>query len=239
LLRDVTEQHQLESRREALIRAISHDLRNPISALNGYADLVGKYGEVSEKQALFLTRIQQTCAKLWELTASLVDLAWIEAGMPLQFLPFDLAVIIHQVVEGLAAEARRKEMTIVVSVQEPIPPIMGDPDRVKQAVVHLVDNALQYSPPGSNVGIHAWQQGTRVFCSVADRGFGIDEAELGQIWDRMWRSSDERVRAIPGGGIGLTYVRTILQRHGGMIWVESELNEGTTFTFVLSCVEEG
>jgi signal transduction histidine kinase len=238
LLHDVTERRQLESRREALIKAISHDLRNPISALNGYADLISKQGPLNEKQTLFLTRIQQTSAKLWELTASLVDLAWIEAGMPLEYQPIELPKIIHQAVESLTGEALRKKITIIISTQDPMPLIMGDPMRLKQAIHHLIDNAIQYSPADSNVGIHAWQQQKRVFCSIVDRGFGISTDDLTQIWDRMWRSPDERVRAINGGGIGLTYVRTIIQRHGGTISVESKLNEGTTFTFLLPLAEE-
>ncbi|MBI5931655.1 MAG: PAS domain-containing protein [Chloroflexi bacterium] len=238
LLHDVTERRQLESRREALIKAISHDLRNPISALNGYADLISKQGPLNEKQTLFLTRIQQTSAKLWELTASLVDLAWIEAGMPLEYQPIDLPKLIHQTAEALKGEARRKQIAIVISTQDPMPLIMGDPSRLQQAIYHLLENAIFYSHNGSNVGIHAWQQQDRVFCSVIDRGFGISTEDLTQIWDRMWRSPDERVRAISGGGIGLTYVRTIIQRHGGTVSVESKLDEGTTFTFVLPLADE-
>ncbi|MBL1133782.1 MAG: PAS domain-containing protein [Chloroflexi bacterium] len=238
LLHDVTERRQLESRREALIKAISHDLRNPISALNGYADLISKQGTLNEKQTLFLTRIQQTSTKLWELTASLVDLAWIEAGMPLEYQPIDLPKLIHQTVDALRSEARRKQIAIVISTQDPMPLIMGDPARLKQAIHHLLENAILYSHSGSNVGIHAWQQQDRVFGAVIDRGFGISADDLIQIWDRMWRSPDDRVRAISGGGIGLTYVRTIIQRHGGNISVESKLNEGSTFTFVLPLADE-
>lgn len=233
LLHDVTERRQLESRREALIKAISHDLRNPVSAVSGYADLISKQGPLNEKQARFLTRIQQTSTKLWELTASLVDLAWIEAGMPLEYQPIDLPKLIHQAVEELRTEARRKKVAIVISAQDPMPLIMGDPPRLKQAIHHLLENAILYSDAGSNVGIHAWQQQNRVFCAVIDRGYGISADDLPQIWDRMWRSPDERVRAISGGGIGLTFVRTIIQRHGGTVSAESKLNEGSTFMFVL------
>jgi two-component system sensor histidine kinase VicK len=238
ILNDITEQRELESRREALVKAISHDLRNPLSALNGYADLVSKFGDLNDKQARFITRIEQTCTKLWEVTESLVNLAWIEAGMPLQYVPFELAGLIRQVAGDLAIEAQQKNIKIVISIQDTVPEIMGDPTRIKQAIVHIVENSIRYSDSMMNVGIHAWQQHQKVFCSVTDRGFGIANEELDQIWDRMWRSTDERVRNIPGGGVGLTYTKTVIERHGGNIWVDSRFDEGSTFTFVLPLVQE-
>jgi two-component system phosphate regulon sensor histidine kinase PhoR len=238
ILHDITEQYQLDSRREALIKAISHDLRNPISALNGYAELVAKFGELNDHQQRFVMRIQQTATKLWDVITNLVDLSWIEAGMPLLYIPIEMSSLIHKAVNELMTEARRQNIKIVISTQDPIPTIMGDPERIKQAIYHLVDNAIQYSEPQSNVVVHAWQQGNLVFCSIADRGLGIAEHEIDQIWDRLWRSANERVRNIPGGGVGLTYVRTIIKRHGGDISVESTPGEGTTFTFVLPLATE-
>lgn len=238
ILNDITEQRELESRREALVKAISHDLRNPLSAVNGYADLITKYGDLNEKQVRFVTRIEQTCSKLWEVTESLVNLAWIEAGMPLQYVPFELGSLIRQVATDLAVEAQQKSIRLVISIQDPIPDIMGDPHRIKQSIAHIVENAIRYSGSMLNVGIHAWQQHQKVFCSVTDRGYGIAEDDADKIWDRMWRSSDEQVRGIPGGGVGLTYTKTVIERHGGSIWVDSKFNEGSTFTFVLPLVHE-
>jgi signal transduction histidine kinase len=83
------------------------------------------------------------------------------------------------------------------------------------------------------VVVHAWHQDTDVYYTVADQGIGISEDDLEKIWDRLWRSADERVREIPGGGIGLAFARSIIKRHGGSISVESDLNEGSTFTFSL------
>ncbi|HLA44335.1 MAG TPA: histidine kinase dimerization/phospho-acceptor domain-containing protein, partial [Aggregatilineales bacterium] len=90
LLHDVTEQRELESRREVLVKKIAHDLRNPLNALNGYANLVEKSGDLNELQSKFLTRIQQTTIKMYEMASKLIDLAWIEAGMPLMHVPVEL-----------------------------------------------------------------------------------------------------------------------------------------------------
>lgn len=233
ILHDVTERYELESRREALITAISHDLRNPISGLGGYADLVAKFGALNPQQEKFITRIRQTSSKLYELTAKLVDLAWIEAGMPLEHIPVELMGLTREVMKELTYEAQRNSVIIVNSIPDELPPVMGDPKRLKQVIFNLLDNAIRYSMPGKSVVIHAFHQGDTVSYMVADQGIGISEDEQEKVWDRMWRSNDERVRDIAGGGIGLTYVRTLIRRHGGEVKVESKLDHGSTFTFHL------
>jgi signal transduction histidine kinase len=236
LLQDITEKRELDSRRESLIRAIAHDLHNPLSALSGFADLVVKLGPLNEQQTRFLTRIQQTTAKLYELVEPLVDLAWMEAGMPLTHVPTQLAPLIDRVVIQLGALALEKKMTIAVSVQDPLPVVMGDPERIRLVIYHLLHNAITYSDREQTVAIHAWGDDEELFCSVADRGMGIADDELELVFDRMYRSRDERVRDIAGGGLGLTVSKTIITRHGGDIWAASNLGEGSTFTFLLPVV---
>jgi signal transduction histidine kinase len=235
LLNDVTERADLDSRREALIRSIAHDLRNPLNAISSYADLAIKFE--SPEREKFLQRVRQTTQKLYDLAGTLVDLAWVEAGMALEHRPFEMAHLIREVSNELAHEAQKRSITIVSSIQAPIPSVMGDPTRIKQAITALLTNAIRYSNPDSSVAIHAWQSGANVFCSVGDQGIGISEAEQAHIWDRMWRSSDERVRDISGGGIGLTFAKAIIKRHGGDIRCESKLDIGSTFTFMLPLAE--
>jgi signal transduction histidine kinase len=236
LLQDVTEKRDLETRREQLIKAIAHDLRNPISAITGFVDLVSKFGELNAQQEKFLTRVRQTTSKLYDLAESLVDLAWIEAGMPLKHEPIRLDDALERAVTATEPLARKQKITIAVSVQKPLPVVMGDPDRLHLVIFHLLQNAVMYSLPERSIAIHAWGDEHEVYCSVADRGFGIADDELELIFDRMYRSRDERVRELPGGGIGLTLARTIITRHGGDIWASSNLGAGSTFTFVLPTV---
>lgn len=233
LLQDVTEKREMESRREALIKAIAHDLRNPISAVGGFADLVAKFGDLNEQQQKFVTRIRQTSSKLYDVVGSLVDLAWIEAGMPLAHVPVKLPEIINKAVNELRPLARQRRVIMATSIQNPMPTVMGDPERLRLVIYNLLHNAILYSNPEQLVIIHAWEEDNEVYCSVADRGIGIADDELDLIFDRMYRSRDERVRDLPGGGLGLTVARTIIKRHGGDIWAASNLGEGSTFTFVL------
>ena len=238
LLQDVTEQRDLESRREALVTAVAHDLRNPIAALGGYAELVEKFGELNDNQRRFTLRIQQTTTKIHDVAGPLVDLAWIEAGLPLAHVPIHLNKTIRQVVNKLNSLAREQHITIAFSVQSPMPPVMGDPDRMEIALYNIVHNAIRYSHPEQTIAIHAWSDTHEAYCSVADQGIGITDDELELIFDRLYRSRDERVQSVPGGGLGLTIARTIIRRHGGDIWASSNLGEGSTFTFVLPTVSE-
>jgi signal transduction histidine kinase len=229
----VTEQRDLESRRESLITTMKHDLRNPLSAVSGFAELLDKMGDLNEQQQHFLLRLRQTTNKLYEVIGTLTDLAWLEAGMPLQHLPINFGEIIDHVIADLSEMAQEKQITLALSVQDPIPGLVGDTARILMVVYHLLHNAILYSEPERIVVIHAWGDGHEVYCSIADQGFGIADDEVELVFDRLYRSKDERVRDLPGGGLGLTLARRIILRHGGEIWAASNLGKGSTFTFLL------
>ncbi len=231
LLRDITERDDLESRRVQLSRAIAHDLNNPISAIEGFVDLVAMYGPLTPEQQRFNTRIRQTIQKIQKVIRPLVDLAWIEAGMPMDRVPVQLDRIIQDVAADLADMARLKHIVIAISAQQPMPTVMGDAVRLRQVVYNLVHNAILYSQPEQSIAIHAFADEQQIHCSVADQGIGIAEHDLGHVFDRLYRA--EAVRDLPGGGIGLTLAREIVKRHGGTIHAESTLGQGSTFVFTL------
>lgn len=233
LLHDVTEQRDLDSRRESLINTIAHDLRNPIAAIHGFAELLGKSGELNPDQTHFLTRVLTTTQKLQDVVKTLTDLAWLEAGMPLEHIPVDLGKWIDAALTEFSPAAHLKAITLLVSVQNPLPMVMGDPARIASVIRAILHNAIQYSDMEKIIAIHAWGDAREVYCSIADQGIGIGDNEIESVFDRLYRSRDPRVQAQPGGGLGLTLARRILRRHGGDIWAASNIGKGSTFTFVL------
>lgn len=237
ILRDVTEQRELDSRRVSLAQTIAHDLRNPINAIGGFAELVERSGDINEEQKHLLERIRHTTGKLREVIADLVSLAWLEAGMPMQHVPIQMETVILNAITGCSPQARDKTITIATSIQNPMPPVMGDPARLRDVLEVLLTNAITYSDAERLIVVHAWGDEREAYCSVADQGFGISDDEIHQVFDRMYRSKDERVRAIPGGGLGLTLARRIITRMGGDIWVSSNLGKGSTFTFYLPAAQ--
>lgn len=237
MLRDVTEQRDLESRREALTNTIAHDLRNPINAMGGFAELVALSGPLNAEQKQKIDRVTQLTAKMREVIRDLVDLAWLEAGMPLQHVPVKLEAVILASVSECAAAARDRVITVATSIQSPMPVVMGDPDRLRSVIDALLDNAIQYSDFERMIVVHAWGDEREAYCSVADQGYGIADDELGFIFDRMYRGKDERVQSLPGVGLGLTKARRIVVRHGGDLWASSNLGKGSTFTFMLPAAQ--
>jgi PAS domain S-box-containing protein len=237
ILREITDRHDLESRRDALIHTITHDIRNPLMAMGGYIELVSKLGSLNLDQAQYLARAQTTIHKLYEALGELVDLAWLEAGIPLKHLPIQASDLIRRAIENLEPMARDKQITLAVAIQDPLPLVMGDEERLYQAIYNLVHNALLYSYNQTVVAVHSWGDTREVFFSVADQGIGIAEAEIDTIFDRLYRSTDERVKALPGAGLGLTIAKRIIVSQGGSIWVNSTLDDGSKFTFALPSVE--
>ncbi|MCU0499562.1 MAG: PAS domain-containing protein [Anaerolineae bacterium] len=157
ILTDVTEKRDLESRREALVKAMTHDLRNPISAIGGFADLVSKFGDLNEQQAKFLQRVRQTASKLHDVIEMMVELAWIEAGMPLEHSPVKLPEVIHDAISNCQRFAQVKQIIIATSIQNPMPTVMGDAERLRVVVQNLLHNAILYSHPEQTIVIHAWE----------------------------------------------------------------------------------
>lgn len=237
IVRETTEKRILETRRDALIHSIAHDLRNPLAAANGYIDLIDKLGELDTDQKQYLGKAQNTIQRLYESLNELIDLAWLEAGIPLDHVVLQLEAPIRNAIKSLEAAASQKKVTFVISIQEPLPPIMGDAKRLQQAIYNLIHNALLYSYAGSIVVIHAWGDAREVIFSVADQGIGIARKELDTIFDRFYRSQDERVKALQGNGLGLTVAKRIITIHAGTLWVNSALESGSKFSFAIPSLE--
>jgi signal transduction histidine kinase len=233
LLHDVTEQREVETRREALLSALAHDLRNPVSAMIGFIDLASKTSVLDEQQAYFLDRARQTGTKLYETLDVLLDIAWIEAGMPIAHAPVQLDALVQAAIALLAGEAQARGIGIAVSMQSPMPPVVGDETRLRQMIAVILRNAIHYSEPERLVAVHAWSDTQDVYCAIADQGYGIADEELERVFDRFYRGNDERIRAWAGGGLGLTFARRVVARHGGVIWASSNAGKGSTFTFML------
>jgi signal transduction histidine kinase len=233
MLRDVTEQRELESRRAELVMTIAHDLRNPLTIINGFADLIGVAGDLNADQQLYLQYVQENTLRMFEVAEELVDLAWMEAGMPFALQRVQLTDVIDAAVESLAEMANARGIVITVTVQEPLPIVMGDERRIRLLIYHLLRNAILYSTSGNAVTVRAWGDENEAYCSVADCGIGISDDEQELIFDRMYRGQSPEVRTVPGSGIGLTIARAIVRRHGGDVWATSTPGKGSTFTFVL------
>ncbi len=232
-VREVRALRELERQREDLLRAVSHDLRNPLSAVLGQAQLAERRLERAEPDEARrgLQSIIAAARRMDVMIQDLVDAARAEAGL----IRLDRrAVRMRDFALGLrerlspALDVDR----IDVEVPEDLPEVWADPARLERILTNLWSNALKYSAPGTRVTVSARTEDGWVVTSVTDRGPGIPPEELARLFERYFRGAAGRERG-EGVGLGLYITRRLVEAHGGRIWVESQVGVGSTFSFSL------
>ena len=226
---------ELEEERTRLadvMRTVSHDLRNPLAAVLGQAQLLARRLEqTGAREAESARAIAVAAQRMNGLIQDLVDSMRVQARrLQLARQPVDLPGF----TEGLRREqaALMDTARIHLEVPEGLPPVSADPNRLERVLVNLLSNALKYSPPGTPVTVSFQRRDGEVVTSVTDRGPGIPPEEIPNLFQRYYRGAAARDR--DGGlGLGLYIARTLVEAHGGRIWVESEPGKGSTFSFSL------
>jgi len=231
--RDITAQHELEEQREDMLRAISHDLRNPLSAVLGQAQLLERRLEKAglERERTNVEAIITSARRMNAMIQDLVDAARLESRqLRLNLQPVDLRTFVPDLLQRLepVMETRR----VRVQIPEGLPPVRADPDRLERILSNLLSNALKFSPPGSEVTVSAQQRGDEIVTSVSDHGPGIPPEDIPKLFQRYARTTVGEARR-DGLGLGLYITRGLVEAHGGRIWVESQVGIGSTFSFSL------
>ncbi len=223
----------LKEQRQELLREVSHDLRSPLTAIQGQAQLLQRFLGMSDKversrqsaEAIF-----SSAKRLNAMIQDLVDAGRLEAGL-LQMVP--QPVDLRSFVQDLLRRASDTLDTsrINSTIAEGTGRVLADPVRLDQILTNLLSNALKYSSPEDQVTLEARREQDQVIVTVADRGVGILPEELPHIFDRNFRS--KRPRKAERMGVGLFIVRMLVEAHGGSIWAESEPDHGSRFSFTL------
>jgi two-component system NtrC family sensor kinase len=187
---------------------------------------------VNDQQAEFIRRVQFSVQSITSLITDLLDLGRIEAGFDTQNEITHLALVTRYAVDGLRQRAEAKRQTLLVDVPDNLPRVLGNPPRLRQMLANLLDNAIKYTPEGGILSLRAHDEGEVVILSVSDSGLGIPPADQPYIFDKFYRAANAR-QEFTGSGLGLAIVKSIVDNHGGRIWLESKPGEGTTFTVML------
>lgn len=241
VFRDVTRQARIDRLKEEFISVAAHELKTPMTALQGYTELLlsESVGRVTPMQAHFLQIIKTNVERLAELANDLLDVSRIEAGMvQLQIQELQLFDLVNEVTVTFQAEVERRELALVVKVPCDLPTVWGDRGRLIQLLTNLASNACKYTPSGGRVGIMARQVDGQIQVDVVDTGIGISRQDQEQIFSRFFRADNPLIREIGGSGLGLSIAKSIVSLHGGEIWVESELGRGSTFSFTLPLAKD-
>ncbi len=240
IFRDITHEVEVDRLKSEFVATVSHELRTPMTSIRGYVDilLMGAAGALNENQAHFLEIVKNNTERLNILVNDLLDVSRIEAGrVALSVQAVDVQELAAEVVQDTQrrAEEENKDIHISLNITPPLPRALADPERLRQIIDNLVDNAYNYTPAGGSIQISLHPVNGSVQVSVKDSGIGIAPEQQDRVFDRFFRGENPMVLATPGTGLGLPIVRQLVEMHHGKIWLNSAgiPGEGSTFSFTL------
>ena len=229
VLRDVTHFKQLEQLKTEFVATVSHDLRAPLTFMRGYATMLPMIGGLNVKQKDFVDKILVGIEQMTKLIDDLLDLGRIEAGVGLVREMCRIETLVEGAAETLRGQAVNKGQSIKVDMPATLPEISGDPTLLRQVVANLVENAIKYTPQGGAIHITAETRDGSLVLAVSDTGVGIAQADQVRLFEKFYRVRQRDTANIKGTGLGLSIVKSVVEWHGGRVWVESRLGRGSTF----------
>jgi two-component system phosphate regulon sensor histidine kinase PhoR len=235
LIRDVTQQKLADEMRTQFLQTATHELRTPLMNICAYAETLELTDDLDvEQQKQFCNIINSEAMRLSRFVDELLDVNRMEAGaMSLALHETNIERLLQEVIEKVRPMMQQKKITFEANISPKLPKLSLDKDKIAAALVNLLGNAAKYTPNEGNVKFTVDTVGAELEMQVEDTGYGISEEELPKVFDRFFRSDDDRVREISGSGLGLAFTNEVVRLHGGRIDVHSELNRGTKFTLVL------
>jgi signal transduction histidine kinase len=231
---------------------VAHELKNPMTSIKGFAGAMfsGMTGEINDQQRNFLETILKNVDRLSTLVSDLNDVTRLQTNnMAMDFAPEAVLPLIEDTLRPLEQQIAAKGQQVTVDVPADLPLIQADKNRLLQVLTNLVSNAYKYTPAGGAITIRARRRdrnldqknrdlGPAVHVTIADTGMGISESDQKKLFTTYFRSTNPEALEQPGTGLGLTITREIIVKHGGLLWVESELGKGTQFHFIIPLAAE-
>jgi signal transduction histidine kinase len=249
---DITEVHSLREQlaslrhdvamHRALVDMVAHDLNTPLTALQGYLELVSAevYEAGNDSIYEYLRVMQSSVERILFTVGEMYDVISLEVGhLHLAARTVQTSELLRRVVRETQLIVDRRHQTLTIQVQDDLPPIRCDEMRIVQVIQNLVSNASKYSPPHSPITISAVRDPDRVNIrfTVSDRGPGIGATELPFVFDRAYRASGAS-HQVKGAGLGLYLARLLIEMHGGRIWCDSVVGQGSDFRFTLPIADD-
>jgi two-component system phosphate regulon sensor histidine kinase PhoR len=239
VMHDITPVKEIDQLKSELIATVSHDLKQPLSVMNGYIELLQMQQRLDEVGMHYTQIVLRSIENMRHLIDDLLDFARIESGLQIQVQPVVLGELVRRCVESIAPIANSKAMELKSEIAPTLPPVAGDPQRLSQVFNNLVSNAVKYTPPEGKVRVWAEQRDGTIRIAVQDNGLGISPEDQARIFDRFYRVRRAETENIEGTGLGLAIVKKLVEAHKGDIGLESHLGEGSTFYVTLPIYTNG
>nr|WP_243240347.1 HAMP domain-containing sensor histidine kinase [Clostridium cibarium] len=219
----------MDKQQKEFIGNVTHEFKTPITTIKAYADLIGMYNNDLSLINEGSVNISKECDRLTSMVDSVLNLSALEK--------YDFEVIksevnikeaFHDICERMMVKVRKNNLTMNYDIEDIV--VTVDEENIRHIVINLIDNAIKYNKPGGNIEIRCYKNYDRIVLSVSDTGIGIKEEALGKIFQPFYRVESHRSRESGGVGLGLALVKSLVEKLNGTIEVESNINEGTTFS---------
>jgi signal transduction histidine kinase len=234
----VAELERINRAKSEFVSVVSHEFRTPLTGIQGFSEMIRDEDFTMEEVKEFAADINTDAKRLSRMITDVLDLDRLESGR--QELHREAGVDLHEIVDDVVdlTQPNAPDHHIVTGLDPMVPKLTVDRDAVTQVVTNLLSNAIKYSPRGGDVVVRTRQEDETVRISVQDHGMGIPADMLDTVFERYTRVETDQARHIQGTGLGLPIVRQIVEMHGGRVWVESQIGEGSTFHFTLPLTPE-
>ena len=233
---DVTEAKEHEKLRSDMLSLMSHEMRTPITSINGFAELLAADERIPAESREFLSIIQSESQRLTRMINTFLSVSRLEQKdrQEVTMTAVMLDDVMREAMGSLHAAARRKRIRLVERDGAKLPPVAADRALITQAVANLVENAIKYSPERTAVTLSTELEADSVRLTVEDRGYGIPPEDQPRVWEKFYRvARDGHAKEEESTGLGLSFVREVVEQHGGQVSLESEVGRGSKFSFTL------
>jgi signal transduction histidine kinase len=231
---------RLDKTKDDFISMASHQLRTPLTSIKGYISMVreGDAGKITKSQDQLLEEAFKSSERMVHLINDFLNLSRMQTGkFQIDKRPVDLAKVIEQELDNLATTADSHKLSFVYKAPKNFPILDLDEDKIRQVIMNFSDNAIYYSPEGTNIKVKLTVESKYAIFTVTDTGIGVPRAEQSQLFSKFYRASNARKQRPDGTGVGLYLAKTVIEAHGGKVIFESTENKGSTFGFKLPIEE--
>jgi len=236
VVHDVTEQQKLESTRREFVANVSHELRTPLTNIKSYTETIIESGDSlpAEMRTNFLNVVLSETDRMSRIVGDLLTLSKFDyRKMDWNLSVFKTATVVDKVYQAMLMEAQKHGHDMTLNLQENLPEIKGDFERLEQVIINIISNSIKYTPDGGKIEITASGDEKTVVIRVKDNGMGVPSEDVSKLFDRFYRVDKARSREKGGTGLGLSIAREIVQHHGGDIYITSDLGKGMTVDIMI------
>ncbi len=238
-LSDITRQHELQQTKNDVMALVSHEMRTPLTAIQGMSELLAQFELDPERSREMSIAIHDEAKRLTHMISEYLDITRLESGTTvLRHSPVRIEALVERTLLMLDPLAAQRGIRLTRHLDSSVPPVLADADLLSRAISNLVSNAVKYSTPKTEVVISARNAANGVAIEVADQGYGIPEDSVNRVFEKFYRVPRVQDVDVPGTGLGLALVREIAELHGGSVVVRSSVGAGSVFTLWVPCSEE-